>query len=130
MEKFKTDVSDFAAEVMINGQKEMVASLYTQPLLFPDQPDNLLKSIAVHGRRVLSGISKSQRKGRLLATQQNAVYYLSTGENYGILCRRFEGWYIKSIMAYLKLQGINAVYEKMHEKGLGFTGYIIKRKRS
>lgn len=69
-----------------------------------------------------------KHRGKLLVTQPEAAYYVGSGQTYGILCRRFEDWYIKAIMAYLKQSGINAVYEKMHEKGLGFTGYLIKRK--
>lgn len=73
-------------------------------------------------------LKKRHSKNGLLMTQAKAAHYVGSGEPYGILCRRYEGWYIKAIMAYLKQSGINAVYEKMHEKGLGFTGYLIKRK--
>ena len=82
----------------------------------------------VHGKRFTPGLSKVRRPGKLLETQTFAAECLCNGEPYGILCRRYEGWYIKQIMAFLKQCGINAVYEKMHEKGLGFTGYLIKRK--
>lgn len=99
-----------------------------QGLLFSDGviqvPAKIYPLLAQHP------LNKKRRPDRLLKTQTEAAYYLGIGEPYGILCRRYEGWYIRAIMAYIKQSGINAYYEKIHEKGLGFTGYIIKLKKS
>lgn len=101
------------------------------PVKLPKKPeDRYMMSLRAYGKKFTPGLSKVRRPGKLLETQTNACYYLGIGEPYGILCRRYEGWYIKAIMAFIKQSGINAYYEKIHEKGLGFTGYIIKLKNS
>lgn len=71
-----------------------------------------------------------RREINLLIAKETAFDCLSQGKTYGILCRRFEGWYIKSIMAYLSGCGLNVIYEKIQEKGIGFQGYLIKTKTS
>lgn len=90
--------------------------------------DEWPKKHLVSGTRVMTGLKKRHSPDGFTQIKMKVAYHLGCGEPYGILCRRFEGWYIKSIMAYLKQSGINAVYEKMHEKGLGFQGYLIKLK--
>lgn len=101
-----------------------------QAILFSEGPAEEVPPV-VYAKVTKHAISLKKRhsKNGLLMTQSKAAYTLGSGEPYGILCRRYEGWYIKAIMAFIKQSGINAIYEKMHVKGLGFTGYLIKPKK-
>lgn len=65
-----------------------------------------------------------------MQAKATAAYQLMQGKNFGVLSPIFQGWYIRSMVKFLREQGLDPVYTKLHTKGKGFRGYLIENRKN